>query len=171
MSIKIGTADVTDIKIGTTNVNHVYIGSTLVWQRGSVITYGLSLTLSYPSGTYIPASGSTTSGVTATLTVKLITYVDGIYDSEEYVDADSGYPAISNEPNGCNFNVTRTSLGTYTITAASRGSVVDYNTDATVTVKHTPSGGAQLTETETVSQEANVKTNTQYDENVVFVIN
>lgn len=171
MSIKIGTSDVTDIKIGTTNVNHVYIGSTLVWQRGSIITYGLSLTLSYSSGTYIPASGSTTSGVTATLTVKLITYVDGIYDSEEYVDADSGYPAISNEPNGCNFNVTRTSLGTYTITAASRGSVIDYNTDATVTVKYTPAGSAQLTETETVSQEANVKTNTQYDEDVVFVIN
>lgn len=171
MSIKIGTADVTDIKIGTTNVNTVYIGSTVIWQRGAVITYGLSLTLSYSSGTYIPASGSTTSGVTATLTVKLITYVDGIYDSEEYVDADSGYPAISSEPNGCDFNVTRTSLGTYTITAASRGSVIDYNTDATVTVKYTRSGGAQLTETETVSQEANVKTNTQYDEDVVFVIN
>jgi hypothetical protein len=171
MSIKIGTSDVTDIKIGTTNVNTVYIGSTVIWQRGAIITYGLSLTLSYSSGTYIPASGSTTSGVTATLTVKLITYVDGIYDSEEYVDADSGYPAISNEPNGCDFNVTRTSLGTYTITAASRGSVIDYNTDATVTVKYTQSGGAQLTETETVSQEANVKTNTQYDEDVVFVIN
>lgn len=171
MSIKVGTSDVTDIKIGTTNVNTVYIGSTVIWQRGAIITYGLSLTLSYSSGTYIPASGSTTSGVTATLTVKLITYVDGIYDSEEYVDADSGYPAISSEPNGCDFNVTRTSLGTYTITAASRGSVIDYNTDATVTVKYTQSGGAQLTETETVSQEANVKTNTQYDEDVVFVIN
>ena len=171
MSIKIGTADVTDIKIGTTNVNHVYVGSTLVWQRGAAITYELSLTLSYSSGTYIPASGSTTSGVTATLTVKLITYVDGIYDSEQYVDADSGYPDISNEPSGCNFSVTRTSLGTYTISADSRGSVVDSYTDATITVKHTPSGSSQLTETETVSQQANALTNTQYDEDVVFVIN
>ncbi len=171
MSIKIGTADVTDIKIGTTNVNHVYVGSTLVWQRGASVTYAFSLSLSYSSGSYIPASGSTTSGVTATLTVKLITYVGGVYDSEQYVDADSGYPDISNEPNGCNFSVTRTSLGTYTISADSRGSVVDSNTDATVTVKYTPSGGSQLTETETVSQQANALTNTQYDEDVVFVIN
>ena len=171
MSIKIGTADVTDIKIGTTNVNHVYVGSTLVWQRGASVTYAFSLSLSYSSGSYIPASGSTTSGVTATLTVKLITYVGGVYDSEQYVDADSGYPDISNEPNGCNFSVTRTSLGTYTISADSRGSVVDSNTDATVTVKYTPSGSSQLTETETVSQQANALTNTQYDKDVVFVIN
>lgn len=171
MSIKIGTADVTDIKIGTTNVNHVYVGSTLVWQRGASVTYAFSLSLSYSSGSYIPASGSTTSGVTATLTVKLITYVGGVYDSEQYVDADSGYPDISNEPNGCNFSVTRTSLGTYTISADSRGSVVDSNTDATVTVKYTPAGSSQLTETETVSQQANALTNTQYDKDVVFVIN
>ena len=171
MGIKIGTSDVTDIKIGTTNVNHVYVGSTLVWQRGASVTYALSLSLSYSSGSYIPASGSTTSGVTATLTVKFITYVGGVYDSEQYVDADSGYPDISNEPNGCNFSVTRTSLGTYTISADSRGSVVNSNTDATVTVKYTPSGGSQLTETETVSQQANALTNTQYDKDVVFIIN
>lgn len=171
MSIKIGTSDVTDIKIGTTNVNHVYVGSTLVWQRGATVTYALSLSLSYSSGSYIPASGSTTSGVMATLTVKLITYVDGIYDSEQYVDADSGYPSISDEPYGCNFSVTRTSLGTYTISAASRGTVVSSETDATITVKYTPSGSSQLTEIETVSQEANAKTDTQYDEDVVFTIN
>lgn len=167
MSIKIGTADVTDIKIGTTNVNHVYVGSTLVWQRGATITYELSLSLSYSSGTYILASGSGT----ATLTVKLITYINGVYDSEQYVDADSGYPDISNEPTGCNFYVTRTSLGTYTISADSRGTVVNAGTDATITVKHTPSGSSQLTETETVSQEANAVVDTLYDEDVVFTIN
>ena len=46
MSIKIGTADVTDIKIGTTNVNHVYVGSTLVWQRGAAVTNSITLSLS-----------------------------------------------------------------------------------------------------------------------------
>jgi hypothetical protein len=62
-------------------------------------------------------------------------------------------------------------LGTYAISADSRGSVVDSNTDATVTVKYTPSGSSQLTETETVSQQANALTNTQYDKDVVFIIN
>lgn len=161
MSIKIGTSDVTDIKIGTTNVNTVYIGSTVIWQRGDVYTYTLSLGLTYSTGTYILASGTRT----ATLTVTLKTYINSVYQSEldTLVDADS--IVFTYEPSGCDFSATRTSLGTYTISAASRGTVVSAETDATVRVNYTPSGSSQIYNTATVSQEANavISEDTLYD--------
>ena len=159
MSIKIGTSDVTDIKIGTTNVNTVYIGSTIIWQRGSVYSYTLSLGLSYSTGTYILASGERT----ATLTVTRKTYINSVYQSEldQLVDADS--VTFTYEPSGTDFSATRTSVGTYTISAQSRGTTVSIETDATIRVNYTPSGASQIYETTTVSQEANAIIDTEYD--------
>ena len=159
MSIKIGTADVTDIKIGTTNVNTVYIGSTVIWQRGSVYSYALSLGLTYSTGTYILASGERT----ATLTVTRKTYINSVYQSEldTLVDADS--IVFTYEPSGCDFSATRTSLGTYTISAASRGTVPSAETDATIRVNYTPPSSSQIYETTTVKQEANAVIDTGYD--------
>jgi len=159
MSIKIGTSDVTDIKIGTTNVNTVYIGSTVIWQRGSVYSYTLSLGLSYSTGTYILASGTRT----ATLTVTRKTYINSVYQSEmdTLVDADS--IVFTYEPSGTDFSATRTSVGTYTISAQSRGTTVSIETDATIRVNYTPSGASQIYETTTVSQEANTKGTTPVD--------
>ena len=159
MSIKIGTSDVTDIKIGTTNVNTVYIGSTVIWQRGNVYTYTLSLGLTYSTGTYILASGERT----ATLTVTRRTYINSVYQSEldTLVDADS--IVFTYEPSGCDFSATRTSLGTYTISAASRGTVPSAETDATIRVNYTPPSSSQIYETTTVKQEANAVIDTEYD--------
>jgi hypothetical protein len=159
MSIKIGTSDVTDIKIGTTNVNTVYIGSTVIWQRGSVYTYTLSLGLTYSTGTYILASGERT----ATLTVTRKTYINSVYQSDldTLVDADS--IVFTYEPSGCDFSATRTSLGTYTISAASRGTVPSAETDATIRVNYTPPSSSQIYETTTVKQEANAVIDTGYD--------
>ena len=159
MSIKIGTTDVTDIKIGTTNVNTVYIGSTVIWQRGSVYSYTLSLGLTYSTGTYILASGTRT----ATLTVTRKTYINSVYQSEldALVDADS--IVFTYEPSGCDFSATRTSLGTYTISAASRGTVPSAETDATIRVNYTPPSSSQIYETTTVKQEANAVIDTGYD--------
>ena len=159
MSIKIGTSDVTDIKIGTTNVNTVYIGSTVIWQRGSVYSYALSLGLTYSTGTYILASGTRT----ATLTVTRKTYINSVYQSEldQLVDADS--VTFTYEPSGTDFSATRTSVGTYTISAQSRGTTVSIETDATIRVNYTPSGASQIYETTTVSQEANTKGTTPVD--------
>ncbi|MFA5753387.1 MAG: hypothetical protein WC910_09985, partial [Bacteroidales bacterium] len=159
MSIKIGTSDVTDIKIGTTNVNTVYIGSTVIWQRGSVYSYTLSLGLAYSTGTYILASGERT----ATLTVTRKTYINSVYQSEldALVDADS--IVFTYEPSGCDFSATRTSLGTYTISAASRGTVPSAETDATIRVNYTPPSSSQIYETTTVKQEANAVIDTEYD--------
>jgi hypothetical protein len=159
MSIKIGTADVTDIKIGATDINYVYIGSTLIWQRGGVYSYELSLGLSYSTGTYILANGTRT----ATLTVTLKTYINGVYQSglDTLVDADS--ITFPYEPNGTDFSATRTSVGTYTISAQSRGTVANTETDATIRVDYTPSGSSQIYETTTVSQEANAVVDTEYD--------
>lgn len=158
MSIKIGTSDVTDIKIGTTNVNTVYIGSTVIWQRGSVYSYTLSLGLSYSTGTYILASGERT----ATLTVTRKTYINSVYQSDldALVDADS--IVFTYEPSGCDFSATRTSLGTYTISAASRGTVLSAETDATIRVNYTPPSSSQIYETTTVKQEANAIIDTEY---------
>lgn len=158
MSIKIGTSDVTDIKIGTTNVNTVYIGSTVIWQRGSVYSYTLSLGLSYSTGTYILASGVRT----ATLAVTRKTYINSVYQSEldTLVDADS--IVFTYEPSGCDFSATRTSLGTYTISAASRGTVPSAETDATIRVNYTPPSSSQIYETTTVKQEANSVIDTEY---------
>lgn len=158
MSIKIGTADVTDIKIGTTNVNTVYIGSTVIWQRGSVYSYTLSLGLSYSTGTYILANGTRT----ATLTVTRKTYINSVYQSglDTLVDADS--IVFTYEPSGCDFSATRTSLGTYTISAASRGTVLSAETDATIRVNYTPPSSSQIYETTTVKQEANAIIDTEY---------
>lgn len=158
MSIKIGTSDVTDIKIGTTNVNTVYIGSTVIWQRGSVYSYTLSLGLSYSTGTYILANGTRT----ATLTVTLKTYINSVYQSglDTLVDADS--IVFTYEPSGCDFSATRTSLGTYTISAASRGTVLSAETDATIRVNYTPPSSSQIYETTTVKQEANAIIDTEY---------
>jgi len=159
MSIKIGTSDVTDIKIGTTNVNTVYIGSTVIWQRGSVYSYTLSLGLAYSTGTYILASGTRT----ATLTVTRKTYINSVYQSDldTLVDADS--IVFTYEPSGCDFSATRTSLGTYTISAASRGTVPSAETDATIRVNYTPPSSSQIYETTTVKQEANAVIDTGYD--------
>lgn len=159
MSIKIGTSDVTDIKIGTTNVNTVYIGSTVIWQRGSVYSYTLSLGLSYSTGTYILASGERT----ATLTVTRKTYINSVYQSDldALVDADS--IVFTYEPSGCDFSATRTSLGTYTISAASRGTVPSAETDATIRVNYTPPSSSQIYETTTVKQEANAVIDTEYN--------
>jgi len=159
MSIKIGTSDVTDIKIGTTNVNTVYIGSTVIWQRGSVYSYALSLGLTYSTGTYILASGTRT----ATLTVTRKTYINSVYQSDldTLVDADS--IVFTYEPSGCDFSATRTSLGTYTISAASRGTVPSAETDATIRVNYTPPSSSQIYETTTVKQEANAVIDTGYD--------
>ena len=167
MSIKIGTSDVTDIKIGTTNVNTVYIGSTVIWQRGSVYSYALSLGLTYSTGTYILASGERT----ATLTVTRRTYINSVYQSEldALVDADS--IVFTYEPSGCDFSATRTSLGTYTISAASRGTVPSAETDSTIRVNYTPPSSSQIYETTTVKQEANAVIDTEYDTSAVFVIN
>ena len=167
MSIKIGTSDVTDIKIGTTNVNTVYIGSTVIWQRGNVYAYTLSLGLTYSTGTYILASGERT----ATLTVTRKTYINSVYQSEldTLVDADS--IVFTYEPSGCDFSATRTSLGTYTISAASRGTVPSAETDATIRVNYTPPSSSQIYETTTVKQEANAVIDTEYDTSAVFVIN
>ena len=158
MSIKIGTSDVTDIKIGTTNVNTVYIGSTVIWQRGSVYSYTLSLGLSYSTGTYILASGVRT----ATLTVTRKTYINSVHQSglDTLVDADS--IVFTYEPSGCDFSATRTSLGTYTISAASRGTVPSAETDATIRVNYTPPSSSQIYETTTVKQEANAVIDTEY---------
>jgi len=159
MGIKIGTSDVTDIKIGTTNVNTVYIGSTVIWQRGDIYSYTLSLGLSYSTGTYILASGTRT----ATLTVTRKTYINSVYQSEldALVDADS--IVFTYEPSGCDFSATRTSLGTYTISAASRGTVPSAETDATIRVNYTPPSSSQIYETTTVKQEANAVIDTGYD--------
>ncbi len=159
MSIKIGTSDVTDIKIGTTNVNTVYLGSTVIWQRGSVYSYTLSLGLAYSTGTYILASGTRT----ATLTVTRKTYINSVYQSEldALVDADS--IVFTYEPSGCDFSATRTSLGPYTISAASRGTVPSAETDATIRVNYTPPSSSQIYETTTVKQEANAVIDTGYD--------
>jgi len=157
MGIKIGTSDVTDIKIGTTNVNTVYIGSTVIWQRG--YSYQLELGISYSAGTYILASGTRT----ATLTVTRKTYINSVYQSEldQLVDADS--VTFTYEPSGTDFSATRTSVGTYTISAQSRGTTVSIETDATIRVNYTPSGASQIYETTTVSQEANTKGTTPVD--------
>lgn len=168
MSIKVGTSDVTDIKVGTTNVNTVYIGSTVIWQRGDVYSYQLELGVSYSAGMYILANGTRT----ATLTVTLKTYINSVYQSEldHLVDADS--IVFTYEPSGCDFTAIRTSLGTYTISAESRGTVVSAETDATVRVNYTPSGSSQIYNTATVSQEANavISEDTEYDTVIEIVL-
>ena len=141
------------------DVNYVYVGSTLIWQRGDVYTYTLSLGLTYSTGTYILASGTRT----ATLTVTRKTYINSVYQSEldALVDADS--IVFTYEPSGCDFSATRTSLGTYTISAASRGTVPSAETDATIRVNYTPPSSSQIYETTTVKQEANAVIDTGYD--------
>ena len=141
------------------DVNYVYVGSTLIWQRGDVYTYTLSLGLTYSTGTYILASGKRT----ATLTVTRKTYINSVYQSEldQLVDADS--VTFTYEPSGTDFSATRTSVGTYTISAQSRGTTVSIETDATIRVNYTPSGASQIYETTTVSQEANTKGTTPVD--------
>lgn len=140
------------------DVNYVYVGSTLIWQRGSVYSYTLSLGLAYSTGTYILASGERT----ATLTVTRKTYINSVYQSEldTLVDADS--IVFTYEPSGCDFSATRTSLGTYTISAASRGTVPSAETDATIRVNYTPPSSSQIYETTTVKQEANAVIDTEY---------
>ena len=149
------------------DVNYVYVGSTLIWQRGSVYSYALSLGLTYSTGTYILASGERT----ATLTVTRKTYINSVYQSEldTLVDADS--IVFTYEPSGCDFSATRTSLGTYTISAASRGTVPSAETDSTIRVNYTPPSSSQIYETTTVKQEANAVIDTEYDTSAVFVIN
>ena len=141
------------------DVNYVYVGSTLIWQRGSVYSYTLSLGLAYSTGTYILASGERT----ATLTVTRKTYINSVYQSDldALVDADS--IVFTYEPSGCDFSATRTSLGTYTISAASRGTVPSAETDATIRVNYTPPSSSQIYETTTVKQEANAVIDTGYD--------
>ena len=141
------------------DVNYVYVGSTLIWQRGDVYSYTLSLGLTYSTGTYILASGTRT----ATLTVTRKTYINSVYQSEldQLVDADS--VTFTYEPSGTDFSATRTSVGTYTISAQSRGTTVSIETDATIRVNYTPSGASQIYETTTVSQEANTKGTTPVD--------
>ena len=141
------------------DVNYVYVGSTVIWQRGSVYSYTLSLGLSYSTGTYILANGTRT----ATLTVTLKTYINSVYQSDldALVDADS--IVFTYEPSGCDFSATRTSLGTYTISAASRGTVPSAETDATIRVNYTPPSSSQIYELTTVSQEANAVVDTEYD--------
>lgn len=141
------------------DVNYVYVGSTLIWQRGSVYSYALSLGLTYSTGTYILASGERT----ATLTVTRKTYINSVYQSEldALVDADS--IVFTYEPSGCDFSATRTSLGTYTISAESRGTVPSAETDATIRVNYTPPSSSQIYETTTVKQEANAVIDTGYD--------
>lgn len=164
MDLKIGNTTIPDVKATTDlavpkDVNYVYVGSTLVWQRGSVYSYTLSLGLTYSMGTYILASGERT----ATLTVTRKTYINGVYQSEldTLVDADS--IVFTYEPSGCDFSSTRTSLGTYTISAASRGIVPSAETDATIRVNYTPPSASQIYETATVKQEANAVIDTEYN--------
>jgi hypothetical protein len=54
-------------------------------------------------------------------------------------------------------------LGTYTISAASRGTVPSAETDATIRVNYTPPSSSQIYETTTVKQEANAVIDTGYD--------
>lgn len=140
------------------DVNYVYTEGSLAWQRGSVYSYTLSLGLSYSTGTYILANGTRT----ATLTVTLKTYINSVYQSDldALVDADS--IVFTYEPSGCDFSATRTSLGTYTISAASRGTVPSAETDATIRVNYTPPSSSQIYETTTVKQEANAIIDTEY---------
>ena len=159
MSIKIGTADVTDIKIGTTNVNHVYIGSTLIWQRASATTYELVYELTYSAGSYILASGTRT----AELKTYIRTLVGGVEQSKVLTDMST--INVYSQPTGCDFSISRTSAGTYTISAASRGEVVNAYTDASIYIAYATHG---LSDYVTVSQEANAITDTAYDDDVVF---
>jgi len=141
------------------DVNYVYVGSTLIWQRGEVYSYQLELGLIYSTGTYILANGTRT----ATLTVTRKTYINSVYQSDldALVDADS--IVFTYEPSGCDFSATRTSLGTYTISAASRGTVPSAETDATIRVNYTPPSSSQIYETTTVKQEANAVIDTEYN--------
>jgi len=151
MSIKIGTSDVTDIKIGTTNVNTVYIGSTVIWQRLTT-TYDVVLSVTYSAGTYILANGTRS----ATVTVTRKTYVNSVYQSgsDVLVDASSA-PTVVSQPSGCNFSISKTSTGTYSITASSRGTTYSLSTEAVLGFSYTPPAGAVINKTISVYQEAN----------------
>lgn len=138
----------------------------VAWERLST-TYDVVLSIVYSAGAYILASGERT----ATLTVTRKTYINSVYQSEldTLVDADS--IVFTYEPSGCDFSATRTALGTYTISAASRGTAPSAETDATIRVNYTPPSSSQIYETTTVKQEANAVIDTEYDTSAVFVIN
>jgi hypothetical protein len=106
----------------------------------------------------------------ATFTVKLITTTDNIPDAGVLVDLDTGYPSVTSSPTGTSFSITRTGTGTYSITAASRGTVEDLGTAAVISVKYTPSGATQQSTSFNILQEANNKTKTNEDTGITLSI-
>lgn len=130
------------------------------------VTYSFAVDVSYPSG----RSDIAASGGVATFTVKLITTTDGTPDAGVLVDLDTGYPSVASSPAGTNFSITRTGTGTYSITAASRGTVESVSTAAVISVKYTPSGATQQSTSFNILQEANSKTKTDEDTGITLSI-
>lgn len=130
------------------------------------VTYSFDIDVTYPSG----RSDIAASGGTATFTVKLITTTDGVPDAGVLVDLDTGYPSVASSPTGTNFSITRTGTGTYSISAASRGTVEDSGTAAAISVKYTPSGATQQSTSFNILQEANSKTKTDEDTGITLSI-
>ena len=100
---------------------------------------------------------------TATLTVQERPYINSVYQSPSWIHLWTQIACFHHTSHlGCDFSATRTSLGTYTI-SASRGTVPSAETDATIRVNYTPPSSSQIYETTTVKQEANAVIDTEYD--------
>lgn len=122
----------------------------VAWERLST-TYDVELSIVYSAGAYILANGTRT----ATVTVTRKTYINGVYQSGSDVVVDADSTSVVSQPSGCNFSITRTGTGTYTISASSRGTTYNLSTEAVLGFSYTPPAGAVINKTISVYQEAN----------------
>jgi hypothetical protein len=124
---------------------------TITQAAASATTYQILGEVTYSSGSQIPASGGT-----ATLTITKQTYINGVHQSasDVLIDCDSGYPDLVSQPTGCDVSITRTTTGTYSVSAASRGTTVNSGTEIEIDLASTVEGSLK-TDSVTVIQQAN----------------
>jgi hypothetical protein len=70
------------------------------------------------------------------------------------IDCDSGYPDLGSQPTGCDVSITRTTTGTYSVSAESRGTTVNSGTEIEIDLASTVEGSLK-TDSVTVIQQAN----------------
>ena len=124
---------------------------TITQAAASATTYQILGEIAYSSGSQIAASGGT-----ATLTVTKQTYINGVHQSESdvLIDCDSGYPDLVSQPTGCDVTITRTTTGTYSVSAESRGTTVNSGTEIEIDLASTVEGSLK-TDSVIVVQQAN----------------
>jgi hypothetical protein len=124
---------------------------TITQAAASATTYQILGEVTYSSGSQIPASGGT-----ATLTVTKQTYINGVHQSasDVLIDCDSGYAFLVSQPTGCDVSITRTTTGTYSVSAESRGTTVNSGTYIEIYLVATVEGSVR-TDSVIVIQQAN----------------